>query len=653
MPNEGLALLITCVLAPGVGGEDSVPAGGSEEPTMRVDADAKVARIGFLSWDTEGGGRARRNLLRGGAGVGLRVRVGGKWLAGEAMPTAVRATGEGGTVYRITPAPDAVVVWSVSQQAGGLVMAVSGAGEAPSGIEAVEIVFPFDPRVTCTTALASVWDEAGRLQLPAAVVAPDFGAMLLTATPQSALKGRLEGRRNTRVDLIVELPPPKAGTPCTLTMAPLHLPPPKGLKDKALWRAARRGWLNAFQAKAKWGNYPPGLLGNNVVSDPASCSVPFYADMALFVPQVAPGVSIAEMVRRTVDFWLDKKTRPTGEVICYWNYGNFLEANSGPIIAAWVYVEAVGNTKWLARRIERLEFIAEFLAKRDVDNDGMIEATQSGNLNTLRQPKRSCAWFDAVNCGHKDGLTNAQIYRAFRCLAELEGRLGRKGKQARYAALADRLKAAYAKTLFNEKTGWLAWWRSADGELHDYACTVVNGLAVEYGLVDRARGKAILAKLRAKMTQAGFTRFDLGVPPVLVPIRRGDYLLDAIGCGKKADGSDTFGQYMNGGITAAQSAHFVLAHYVVGEDNHGDAILRAMLARQDKTGFQNGAVNAFPRGIDWTTWDGKPCGYEGYLADCYLFLLPVLLREPAFRRTYYRPLGHLPAPPPGPAPNAR
>ena len=118
---------------------------------------------------------------------------------------------------------------------------------------------------------------------------------------------------------------------------------------------------------------------------------------------------------------------------------------------------------WLARRIERLEFIAEFLARRDVDGDGLVEATQSGNYGTLKQPARSCAWWDALNCGHKDSYSNALIYRAWRCLADLEAKANRRDQQARYTQLADRLKAAYFKTLFNpqhrlagvvEKRGW-------------------------------------------------------------------------------------------------------------------------------------------------------------------------------------------------------
>jgi hypothetical protein len=95
---------------------------------------------------------------------------------------------------------------------------------------------------------------------------------------------------------------------------------------------------------------------------------------------------------------------------------------------------------------------------------------------------------------------------------------------------------------------------------------------------------------------------------------------------------------MNGGITAGQVLHFLAAHYVVGDPEPADAILRAMLERQGRGEFQNGVRDAAGAGIDWTTWDGRPSGYEGYLADSFRFLQAVLLREAAFRDRLYRPL---------------
>ncbi len=614
--------------------------------TIRMEPDPNRAIVRFLGWDSEGGGRANTNLLQAGTGLSLRVRMGGQWQAGEGLPTQRSTEGNGTTRYRVSPRSDADLFWSLERKGESLGQRFSARGKGWPQVEALELVFPFDPQVTPTTVLPRNWDEDGRLALPAIISAPDFGQWLLTCQSSPDLKGRLEGSRAKHaVNLIVELPRLREGQTCTLSLTPVRLPAPKGLRDKSLWPAARRGWFGALQCSAQWGDpgnpfsAPAGMLANNVISDPASCSLWFYADQAFWTPALAPEVSAMTLVRRTVDWWLEQKVLPTGEVICYWDKTHFLDANAGPLIAAWDYVEVTGDKAWLARRIERLEFIAEFLARGDSDGDGMVEATQSGNAGTLQEPARSCAWWDALNCGGKDSYSNALIYRAWRCLADLEAKANRHAQQARYTLLADRLKAAYTKTLLNPQTGWLAWWQSKDGELHDYASPVINGLAIEYGLIEPGPGREILARLRRKIEQAGFTRFDLGVPPMLIPVRRGDYLMpNAPGGPQREDGSDTFGYYMNGAITAGQVLHFLAAHYVVGEGAEADKILRAMLGRQAQGGFQNGAVNAYPKGIDWTTWDGKPAGYEGYLADSFRFLQAVLLRERRFRERLYRPL---------------
>ena len=126
---------------------------------------------------------------------------------------------------------------------------------------------------------------------------------------------------------------------------------------------------------------------------------------------------------------------------------------------------------------------------------------------------------------------------------------------------------------------------------------------------------------------------------MLVPVRRDDYLLpDGLGIPQREDGTDTLGHYQNGGITAGQVLHFLAAHYVVGQPEKADKVLRAMLQRQAQGEFQNGVRDAGGQGIDWTDWQGNPTGYEGYLADSFRFLQAVLLREASFRARLYRPL---------------
>jgi alpha-L-rhamnosidase-like protein len=625
--------------------EDPRTASGVE-PILHIEADTRHALVTFLSWDTEGGKKAQTNLLRSNSPLTLRVRMGGKWSASGDLQSRRGDTPEGATRYALTLSPNVELRWTIHSSHGQLTMTVTGRGSALRDIEAVEMHFPFDPQITPTTIIPQAWCEEGCAKLPAVISSPDFGQMLLEDQSHPGLKARLEGSREKHtVDLILELPGVGTGDTYKLTLTPVHLPAPKEMIDKTLWREVRRGWFNTWQPSSKWGDQnrpfsaPEGILSNNVISDPVSFALPFYADQALWTPEIARGISILAQVRRSIDWRLD----PTGEVVGYWDYRHFLDANPGILIAAWDYVEATGDRGWLKERIARLELLSTFLEQRDVDQDGMVEATQSGNLGTLIQPARSCCWWDALNCGHKDGYTNAFIYRAWRCLAELEGQLGRTQQQANYTQLADRLKAVYFKTLFNPATGWLAWWKSADGQLHDYATPIVNGLAIEYGLVEPDEGRKILARLSKKMQQVNFTRFDLGLPCTLIPVRRGDYLQpDGLGVPTRQDGTDTFQNYMNGGISAGHTLHFIMAHHIVGEPEKGDRILRAMLGRHATIGFQNGVRDKAEEGIDWTTWSGVPKGYEGYLADVFMFMQAAVLREPSVRARFYRPFSPRP-----------
>lgn len=621
------------------------PDASAGPPLLRLETDAARPAIVFLSWDTEGGQKVKINLLRPGADIGLRLKVQNEWKTGELVESRVERDARR---YRLR-AGGTLVDWEIRSREGALDLRWMTHQNPGDG---AEVVFPFDPRVTPTSVLPRAWFDDGTFELPAVINAPDFGPLLVRESGGRRVAGRLEGSREKKTaDIVLVLPKIAAGQPVALSFSPLILPSPAGLKDQSMWRQVRRGWLNALQPCARWGDQnnpfssPPGILGNNVISDPASCSVWFYADQALWLPTIAPEISLAPLVRRTIDYWLDKRMRRddlgqlTGEVTGYWDYGNFLDANASPLIAAWDYVESTGDLAWVRGRIERLELVADFLISRDVDGDGLVEAVQSGDRGTLVQPNRSCAWWDALNCGHKDGYTNALIYRGWCCLADLEAKLGRQPQKDRYLGRAERLKAAYARVLYNPGTGWLAWWKSRDGELHDYASPTLNGLAIEYGLVEPSVGREILDRLWSKIAEAGFTRFDLGVPPMLIPVHRSDYLQpDGIGIPQREDGTDTFGQYMNGGITAGQVLHFLAAHYVLNENERADKVLRAMLARQLRGEFENGVRDASMQGIDWTTWDGKPSGYEGYLADSFRFLQAVLLREMPFRERLYRPM---------------
>ena len=442
---------------------------------VRVETDAIHALIPVLSWDTEGGNRAQMNLLRGP--IALRVREGAKWRAGKDLPTRRENIENQSVRYHLTIGPQAELVWKISPHNGALTMTLAAVGGDAGRMEAVELLFPFNPLATATTVLPSAWGPDGSLRLPAILSAPDFGQMLLTTAGPDGWKIHLAGVRDSRrrpdptttkgaIDVVLTSPQLLSGQKCTLQFTPVRLPTPKGIQDEVLWGMARRGWFNLFQVSAQWGNQndpntgsPEGVWANNVISDPVSGLLYLLGDHALLVPDLAPGVSAAPLVRHTVDWWLDQRSDKNGNITLYGKVGPSisLDANAAPLIAAWDYVEASSDTRWLQRRIERLELTADLLAKCNTDGDGLVES-----------PSGLTA-YDVVQVRHKDMYCNTLVYRAWRCMADLEAKTGRREKRLRYAQLADRLKADFYRTFYNPATGWLAWWKTSDGQLHDYA----------------------------------------------------------------------------------------------------------------------------------------------------------------------------------------
>jgi hypothetical protein len=561
--------------------------------------------LAYLCWDTEDGRRLDENLLRPG--------------------TRAKAETDRGRALALSAEEDGV--------------ALSFKLKAPVGTRGA-LTFPFNPLITPVTAFPG---GASRDRFPILISAPDFGQLVMGGTGFRDLSFRLIGDRAEKIDdLVIEFETEKDGA--QLTCKPFHLSCPEGVDD-ALWHRCRRGWFGALQLTSEWAyetgpmRSPSSLLGNNVISDPAASPLWFYADQAFWFPRPAPGIDFMPVVQRTTEYWLKEKMKSNGEIICYWDKAGFLDANAGPVIAAWDYVEVTGDLHWLEGIIDRLEKAVDFLVGRDINDDGIIEAIQPGTPGSLIEPARSCAWWDAINCGHQDAFTNAIIYRAFCCMADLEKQLGRHGKQRTYTDRAVRLHAAYCRTFFNSQTGCLMWWRDADGGIHDFWSPTTNGLAIDYGLVPDRAAREIVDVIERKIEEVGFTRFDLGVPPLLVPLPRGDNLLGQSWVEPlREDGSDKFQRYMNGGITAGQVLHYMNALDRVGLQERAEALFMAMLTRQAKGLFQNGVTDEAGKGMDWTDWEGNPCGYEGYLADSWRFMQFVFLRRPEQRARLYRPM---------------
>ena len=174
----------------------------------------------------------------------------------------------------------------------------------------------------------------------------------------------------------------------------------------------------------------------------------------------------------------------------------------------------------------------------------------------------------------------------------------------------------------------LAGWKSADGQLHDYWFTYVQGMAITFGLLDDPTANRVMDRLLAKMREVGFTNFSIGLPGNLVPVKKGDYVHEnhkpeATGEPLLDDGSDGFQFYENGGATGCWAYYTVKALHQLGRVEDVRRIFHPMLSGYAAGKFQ-GFDPASGRSLDWRDWQGGGHGYEGLLVDNYHALLAVL-----------------------------
>ena len=599
---------------------------------LLLEADSMSPRLTKLGWDTERTGRTGINLLK--SPVELRLSKKGQII----KPQIRVGTPDDRTIkYDFVIADGRQLTWEIALHPEELRMLVSCNADISDYADKLELVFPFNPKTAVTSIISSTWTSEGKFQIPAIINAPDLGQMLVTCAEHPKLTGRIEGSRAGKwVTATFELLMPSQDSSLNLKFSPVMLPMPAGFKDEKRWKAARRGWFNLIQqssgASGGGVNIVNGVWANNVISDPVSSLVYMLGDATLLVPELAPGVSMPPILRRTVDYWMDVKTYSDG-LVSYTAGGegqNVMDGNPSVLIGAWCYVKASGDTEWLKRRIERLEFLSQYMEKRDVDSDGLIESKQSGNSGSrLHQRDPDMCW-DCYVAGYKNAYVNALAYRAWRSLADLEKSLGRHEQEQRYIKLAERLKASYLDTFYNSETGWLGLWRSQDGKLHDLYMDLPTSFSINYGLIDKDKGREMLQRYWQALKESGFKRFDLGVPLNLKPVPR-----------EEMEHYTEFQTFLNGGCTVITTSYLLNALYIVGMTQQADMILDAMLKRQwdgafpNGGGFQNGFVDIAWEGGEVFDWNGKPTGYEGHLVYNWSFLHSMLLKEPLFRDRVY------------------
>jgi len=537
--------------------------------------------ITHLGWDTEGGGREINNLLRRPLRFAMVNEEQSTPLTIENLTASDTAIAGTLVQEKGNPVGKFQIVYSESHLK---ISAELDAGKIGKGAR-VSLTLDLNPRMCATSFHASKWTTVDTGNLPGLIIAPDMGTMEVTAANPTEV--RFTGDRPRRETTLVFTSGAESSPGLALQFSPVNLANPTPGTSDELWQKARRGWWNLPLATSQWGPTDgtggsiAGIWGNNVISNPVGATLFWLADHIVLAPEWSKSVAGSEFLKYTVEYYLSRKILPSGEVAYVDMQGGAMDASPALMIAFWGVVESTGDLAWMNEWLPKLKPAIDFMNSRDVDGDGLIESKQSGNAGT--GAFGDTAW-DTYSSGHKNAYVNALAHRAYKSLEALALKADDQASEKDYGSRAAKLKASIRSTFYNPETGWIAWWKSEDGVLHDVHSDVPTSMATIYGLLEPADAKVMLDKYWTALQSSGFDNFALGVPlnyrPVLAALQFTSW------GGSNPDGSETFQRYLNGGCTVSNTLWFLTANDIVGNTERADGILEKMVGFLRRTSPQ-------------------------------------------------------------------
>lgn len=497
-------------------------------------------------------------------------------------------------------------------------------------------VFSIEQHANHATLLGRINDKDGTINFPAVLHFPDMGTLRVT----SNIPGITMKYSSQR---FIEHPFVKIQFAAAdslrkkieyyFEVVTIH-PEVQGIENDERYDCFRKNFISIFQL-----NPLLKILSNNSSSDACAFTLFKYAEVAAYTPPLTKDLSALELIRMTLDRYLSGQK---GYGMLGYDYDkswdiseaddkcNSLDSYPSLLIAACTYALANNDKKWFTENYAKIKVWAQKMLSTDKDDDGLLEFCLSANSGSWKGDKtqRPANWWDTIGFGHKDAYSNALAYHALKLLEKANNKYGAESESSYYREKAEKLKSVYTKTFYNKGTGVLAGWKSADGKLHDYYFTFVNGVAISYGLIEPSLANSIMDKMLQKMKDVGFTNFELGMPGNLIPVIRADYtdLLLEVGGGKREDNLDGFQIYENGGATSCFTYFTINALQKLGRKKDADTILLPLLKSMSEGNFQGRCASG--KSKDWKTWSGECWGYEGFLVDNYMFLLAVLNQNP-------------------------
>lgn len=379
------------------------------------------------------------------------------------------------------------------------------------------------------------------------------------------------------------------------------------------WDGLRRCWMNTFTLDRH-----SLTMGDNILlGGTGHLAIHFKSDMSLLTPQLMPGLTIHAYFKRALDYTLTQAVADSGDI--NWVYLNpekrsktitdgFTDCPASNLIAFANFYQATDDKTFVKKHLATIAKTANFILSQDKDGDGILELPFHGNKFAEARTRN---WWDNFAFGWKDAYYNILAYRALKQCSPIFREFGMSEIADKLDSFVANFAKIFDKVFFNPETGVYAGWISKDGKIHDYLFTFVSSMAINQGLVPKAKAAKILKMMLKKMNELGYD-FKYGVPGNLVPVAPEDTIdWDAMG---------RWGVYENGGLCGQTAYHFIQALYATGMRKEADHILFTMLNTFENEATHSGVFPGYNKSVDWRTKEGLPCGYN-YLADNYYFLL--------------------------------
>jgi hypothetical protein len=327
------------------------------------------------------------------------------------------------------------------------------------------------------------------------------------------------------------------------------------------------------------------------------------------------GMHPMELVGVSLSRWLDGAPSYGSGSTSHGNHrleDEYVHMAGNTLAAVGRYLTWSGNDAWFARHQTTIVQEIENMLARDVDDDGIVESTLRRGVSGEHQ--WSTSWADVISFGWKDAWANAVVFEAWHELAPALVRFGEAELADRVVAASTRLQESYLPTFFNESTGLVAGWRSADGELHDYGFSLVNGAACAGDLLPIGVASSIMGRLLGHWNDVGLKDLRNGIPLNLWRIPERDIGGVIFGL--------PMGSYQQGGCSHHGARVIVDALARAGFDAEADSLLTDLAT----TIADDSSFGGLGSGLDWRAWDGTPSGYEGQLAEGFSILASALRR---------------------------